>query len=100
MRTAIATAKRLGMIKPRPDMTDEECTPDVIMQECVIHGSPRTVLDKLVALPRARRPVRHAAEDGRRLGRPERSLGARGMRLLAQEVMPKFRQHVMAQAAE
>ena len=38
------------MIKPRPDMTDEECTPEAIIKECVIHGSPRTVLDKLVAL--------------------------------------------------
>jgi alkanesulfonate monooxygenase SsuD/methylene tetrahydromethanopterin reductase-like flavin-dependent oxidoreductase (luciferase family) len=32
------------------EMTDEECTAEAIMQECVIHGSPRTVLDRLVAL--------------------------------------------------
>ena len=78
MRTAVAKAGRLGTIKPRPDMSDEEFTPDVLMAECAIYGSPKTVLDKLVAFRDARRAVRHGAEDGRRLGRPERGLGARG----------------------
>ena len=50
MRNALFLGKRLYMIKPDPKMTDDECTPDAIMDECVIHGSPRTVLDKLVAL--------------------------------------------------
>src|SRR5215510_15406079 len=49
MRKAIAAAKRLWMIKPNPEMSDDDCTPEAIMKECVINGSPRTVLDKLVA---------------------------------------------------
>ena len=49
LRTAVAKAGRLGTIKPRPDMSDEEFTPDVLMDECAIYGSPKTVLDKLIA---------------------------------------------------
>ena len=95
-----ATAKRLYMIKPRPDMTDEECTPEAIMQECVIHGSPRTVLDKLVALRERVGPFGTLLQIGLDWGGPNEAWERDGMRLLAQEVMPKFRQHVTAQAAE
>ncbi len=78
LRTAVAKAGRLGTIKPRPDMSDEEFTPDVLMKECAIYGSPKTVLDKLIAFRDAVGPFGTRAEDGRRLGRPERGLGARG----------------------
>jgi hypothetical protein len=100
MRTALATANRLAMIKPRPDMADDECTADVIMNECVIHGSPRTVLDKLVALRERVGPFGTLLQIGLDWGGPNEAWERDGMRLLAHEVMPQFRQHVTAQAAE
>jgi len=100
MRKAIGAAKRLWMIKPRPEMTDEECTPEAIIGECVIHGSPRTVLDRLVALRDRVGPFGTLLQIGLDWGGPNEAWEREGMRLLAQEVMPKFRQHVMAQAAE
>ena len=96
MRTALAAAKRLFMIKPRPEMTDDECTPDAIMKECVIHGSPRTVLDKLVALRERVGPFGTLLQIGLDWGGPNEAWERDGMRLLAHEVMPKFRQHVTA----
>ena len=100
MRKAIAAANRLSMIKPRPEMTDEECTPEAIIKECVIHGSPRTVLDKLVALRERVGPFGTLLQIGLDWGGPNEAWERDGMRLLAHEVMPKFRQHVTAQAAE
>ena len=47
-------------------------------EECVIHGSPRTVLDKLVALRDRVGPFGTLLQDRPRLERPERGLGARG----------------------
>jgi alkanesulfonate monooxygenase SsuD/methylene tetrahydromethanopterin reductase-like flavin-dependent oxidoreductase (luciferase family) len=100
MRTALATAKRLFMIKPKPDMPDEQCTPEAIMQECVIHGSPRTVLDKLVALRERVGPFGTLLQIGLDWGGQNEAWERDGMRLLAQEVMPRLRQHATAQAAE
>jgi alkanesulfonate monooxygenase SsuD/methylene tetrahydromethanopterin reductase-like flavin-dependent oxidoreductase (luciferase family) len=100
MRTALATAKRLFTIKPRPDMPDEECTPDAIIKECVVHGSPRTVLDRLVALRDRVGPFGTLLQIGLDWSGPNESWERDGMRLLAHEVMPKFRQHTQAVAAE
>ena len=100
MRTAIAAAGRLFMIKPRPEMTDAECTPESIIEECVIFGSPRTVLDRLVALRDRVGPFGTLLQIGLDWSGPNEAWEREGMRLLAQEVMPKFRQHAMAQAAE
>jgi hypothetical protein len=88
------------MIKPRPDMADDECTADVIIDECVIHGSPRTVLDKLVALRERVGPFGTLLQIGLDWSGPNEAWERDGMRLLAQEVMPRFRQHATAQAAE
>ena len=60
---------------PRPDMPDEQATVEAITGECVIYGSPSTVLDKLIAFRRARRPAWDAAHDRPRLGRHERNMG-------------------------
>jgi alkanesulfonate monooxygenase SsuD/methylene tetrahydromethanopterin reductase-like flavin-dependent oxidoreductase (luciferase family) len=100
MRSALALARRLIMIKPRPDMPDEECTPEAIMNECVIHGSPRTVLDKLVALRERVGPFGTLLQIGLDWSGPNEAWERAGMQLLAQEVMPRLRQHVAAEAAE
>jgi alkanesulfonate monooxygenase SsuD/methylene tetrahydromethanopterin reductase-like flavin-dependent oxidoreductase (luciferase family) len=100
MHTALTLAKRLITIKPNPDMPDAECTPDVVLNECVIHGSPKTVLDKLVAFRETVGPFGTLLKMGLDWGGPNEAWEREAMRLLAQEVMPKFRQHVTAQAAE
>ena len=100
MRTALEQARRLITIKPRPDMPDAECTPEAIMTECVIHGSPRSVLDKLVAFRERVGPFGTLLKIGLDWSGPNEAWEREGMRLLTHEVMPKFRQHVTAQAAE
>ena len=66
----------------------------------MIHGSPKTVLDKLVAFRERVGPFGTLLMTGLDWGGPNEAWEREAMRLLAQEVMPKFRQHVMAQAAE
>ena len=100
LRTAVAKAGRLGTIKPRPDMSDEEFTPDVLMKECAIYGSPKTVLDKLIAFRDAVGPFGTVLKMGVDWGGPSEAWEREAMTLLAQDVMPKFRQHATAQAAE
>jgi alkanesulfonate monooxygenase SsuD/methylene tetrahydromethanopterin reductase-like flavin-dependent oxidoreductase (luciferase family) len=100
LRAALERARRLITIKPRPEMSDEECTPEAIMAECAIFGSPRTVLDKLVALRDRVGPFGTLLKIGLDWSGPNEAWERDGMRLLAQEVMPKFRQHATAQAAE
>jgi alkanesulfonate monooxygenase SsuD/methylene tetrahydromethanopterin reductase-like flavin-dependent oxidoreductase (luciferase family) len=97
MQRALAAAKRLWMIKPQPEMSDDECTPEAIMKECVIHGSPRTVLDRLVALRERVGPFGTLLQIGLDWGGPNEAWEREGMHLLAQDVMPHFRQHVAAQ---
>ena len=97
MREALHLGKRLFMIKPRPDMTDEQCTPDALMDECVIHGAPRTVLDKLIAYRDSVGPFGGLLQIGIDWSGPNAAWEREGMTLLAEQVMPKFREHVAAQ---
>ena len=66
----------------------------------MIYGSPKTVLDKLVAFRDRVGPFGTLLMTGLDWGGRNAPGSAKSMRLLAQEVMPKFRQHVMARAAE
>ncbi len=100
LRTAVAKAGRLNTIKPRPDMSDEAFTPDVLMQECAIYGSPKTVLDKLIAFRDAVGPFGTVLKMGVDWGGVSEAWEREAMTLLAREVMPKLRQHATAQAAE
>ena len=100
MRKVVSRAGRLAMIKPRPDMTDAETTVEAITEENVIYGSPRTTLDKLVAFRDKVGPFGTLLMTGLDWSGPNEAWERESMRLLAEEVMPKFRQHVLAQAAE
>ncbi len=100
MRNALFLGKRLSMIKPDPKMTDEQCTPETIMDECIIHGSPRTVVDKLIAYRERVGPFGTLLKIGVDWSGPNEAWEREGMRLLAQEVLPEFSQHVRAEAAE
>jgi alkanesulfonate monooxygenase SsuD/methylene tetrahydromethanopterin reductase-like flavin-dependent oxidoreductase (luciferase family) len=100
IRDVLHRVNILVILKPRPDMPDEEATPEVILKECVIHGSPKTVLDKLVAFRERVGPFGTLLMTGLDWGGPNEGWERESMRLLAHDVMPKFRQHALARAAE
>jgi alkanesulfonate monooxygenase SsuD/methylene tetrahydromethanopterin reductase-like flavin-dependent oxidoreductase (luciferase family) len=86
--------KALFMLKPDPEMPDEAADVAAIIRAQVIAGSPRRVLDQLVAL---RDEIGHFGTllmTGHDWDRP--ALWRRSMTLLAQEVMPRFQQHAAA----
>jgi alkanesulfonate monooxygenase SsuD/methylene tetrahydromethanopterin reductase-like flavin-dependent oxidoreductase (luciferase family) len=100
MREVLNSVGLLVILKPRPDMPDDEATVQAITEECVTHGSPKTVLDKLVAFRETVGPFGGLLMTGLDWGGPNAAWERESMRLLATEVMPKFRQHALAQAAE
>ena len=78
--------KMLFMLKPDLEVPDEDLTPDMVKRGLMIAGSPRRVLDQLVAL---RDEVGHFGTllmAGHDWDRPP--LWQRSMELLATEVMP------------
>lgn len=86
--------KALFMVKPDLDMPDEAVTVDGIKRALVIAGSPRRVLDQLVAL---RDEVGHFGTllmAGHDWDQPK--LWRRSMELLASDVMPAFARHAKA----
>jgi alkanesulfonate monooxygenase SsuD/methylene tetrahydromethanopterin reductase-like flavin-dependent oxidoreductase (luciferase family) len=86
--------KALFMVKPDLDMPDEAVTVDAIKRGMIIAGSPRSVLDQLVAL---RDEVGHFGTllmAGHDWDQPK--LWRRSMQLLATEVMPRFAEHASA----
>ena len=49
MREVLSRVGILSVMKPDPNMADEQATVEVITEGCVLYGSPKTMLDKLVA---------------------------------------------------
>jgi alkanesulfonate monooxygenase SsuD/methylene tetrahydromethanopterin reductase-like flavin-dependent oxidoreductase (luciferase family) len=99
MREVLSRVGLLTSLKPRADMADEEATVEVITEASVIYGSPKTFLDKLVALREEIGPFGTLLMTGLDWSGPNGAWERESMRLLAQEVLPKFRQHVEAQVA-
>ena len=100
MREVLSRVGLLASLKPRADMTDEEATVEAITEGSVIYGSPQTVLDRFVALRDEAGPFGTLLMTGLDWGGVNRDWERESMRLLAQDVMPKFRQHAAARAAE
>ncbi len=100
MREVLSRVGILSVMKPDPNMPDEEATVDVITEACMLYGSPKTMLDKLVAFRDEVGPFGTLLMTGLDWSGPNQAWERDSMRLLAQEVMPKFRQHATAQAAE
>ena len=98
MREVLGKVGLLVILKPKPDMPDDEATVEKITAECALHGSRSTVLDKLIAFRDAVGPFGGLLQTGLDWGGKNREWERESMRLLAQEVMPKFRQHCDAQA--
>ena len=99
LMTAFRERGALFLLKPDESVPDDDVTPSQVAQSMTSTGTPSSVLDQLVAL---REEVGHfgtlvsVAHDW---DDPER--WKRSMRLLADEVMPRFRQHCAAtEAAE
>ena len=89
--------RALFMVKPDLDTPDEALTVDMVKRGMVIAGSPRRVLDQLVAL---RDEIGHFGTllmGGHDWDRPK--LWRRSMELLATEVMPRFARHAAASPA-
>jgi len=100
MREVLSRVGLLGSLKPRPEMSDAEATVDAITEGSVLYGSPQTFLDKLVAMRDEAGPFGTLLMTGLDWSGTNRAWERESMRLLAEEVMPKFRQHAAAQVAE
>jgi alkanesulfonate monooxygenase SsuD/methylene tetrahydromethanopterin reductase-like flavin-dependent oxidoreductase (luciferase family) len=100
MREVLSRVGLLSSLKPREDMSDAEATVDAITEGSVLYGSPKTMLDKLVAFRDAVGPFGTLLMTGLDWSGPNAAWEQESMRLLAQDVMPKFRLHATAQAAE
>ncbi len=81
-------------------MNDEECTPEAIIKDCVITARRAPCSIAWWRCANASGPFGTLLQIGLDWGGPNEAWERDGMRLLAHEVMPKFRQHVTAQAAE
>lgn len=87
----------LKVVKPSVDTPDEAVTPRACLDWMVMSGSPKTVLDKLVAfLDEIGGPFGKLLMTQKDWDKP--SLHKRSMELLATEVMPKLRQHCSGMA--
>jgi alkanesulfonate monooxygenase SsuD/methylene tetrahydromethanopterin reductase-like flavin-dependent oxidoreductase (luciferase family) len=86
------------MLKPDLDVPDEALKLDDVKRALVIAGSPKRVLDQLVAL---REEIGHFGTllmSGQDWDQPK--LWRRSMELLATEVMPGFSRHADATRAQ
>ena len=97
LREVLNKVGMLILLKPKGDMPDEQATVKAITEECVLHGSPSTMLDKLIAFRDKVGPFGGLLQTGLDWAGKNQEWERELMRLLAQEVMPKFRQHCDAQ---
>ncbi len=86
--------KALFMLKPDLLIPDEDVTEDMIKRALVIAGSPRRVLEQLVALREETGPFGTLLMGGHDWDQP--ALWRRSMELLATQVMPQFSKHATA----
>jgi alkanesulfonate monooxygenase SsuD/methylene tetrahydromethanopterin reductase-like flavin-dependent oxidoreductase (luciferase family) len=100
VRTVLHGVGQLAIMKPRPDMSDEEATVEAIINGCTLYGSTKTMLDKLVAFREEVGPFGTLLMTGVDWLGPNEAWERQSMQLMAEEVMPRFQQHVLAQAAE
>jgi alkanesulfonate monooxygenase SsuD/methylene tetrahydromethanopterin reductase-like flavin-dependent oxidoreductase (luciferase family) len=99
MREVLSRVGLLSALKPCADMTDAEATVEVIAEGSVIHGSPKTMLDKLVAFRDSAGPFGTLLMTGLDWSGANAGWERMSMQLLAEEVMPKFRQHALSKVA-
>jgi alkanesulfonate monooxygenase SsuD/methylene tetrahydromethanopterin reductase-like flavin-dependent oxidoreductase (luciferase family) len=91
LRDNLATHKLLKIFKPSESIADEAVTVQQCFEWMVIHGSPKRVLDQLVALVDEVGSFGTLLLTHKEWDKPV--LHKRSMALLAEQVMPKLRQH-------
>jgi alkanesulfonate monooxygenase SsuD/methylene tetrahydromethanopterin reductase-like flavin-dependent oxidoreductase (luciferase family) len=96
LSTLARRAGQLSTLKPAEETPDEAVTLEQIIADCVIWGSPQGVLDRLVAFREQVGPFGHLLMAGLDWSGPNAAWEQETMRRLAEEVMPRFRQHVAA----
>jgi hypothetical protein len=84
---------RLGVLKARPEMRDDEVTVDTFIEQRLIYGSPRTVLEKLIALHRQVGPFGCLLLSAVDWAGPNAAWERESWSRLAEEVMPALRDH-------
>jgi len=85
---------RLGILKTRPGMRDDEVTVDTFIEQRLIYGSPRTVLDKLSALYRQIGPFGSLLLSTVDWAGPNAAWERESWSRIAEEVMPGLRSEV------
>lgn len=98
LSTLARRAGQLETLKPSSDTPDAAVTLDAIIRDCVICGSPATVLDRLIAFRDRVGPFGHLLMAGLDWSGRNAAWEAETMQRLAEAVMPRFRQHVAATA--
>jgi alkanesulfonate monooxygenase SsuD/methylene tetrahydromethanopterin reductase-like flavin-dependent oxidoreductase (luciferase family) len=97
LRDNLATHKLLKIFKPSESIADEAVTVQQCFEWMVIHGSPKRVLDQLAALVDEVGPFGTLLLTHKDWDKPV--LHKRSMALLAEQVMPKLRQHASRSGA-
>ncbi len=87
---------RLGVLKSRPDMRDDEVTVDTFIEQRAIFGSPRTVLAELMALRRQAGPFGTLLLSAVDWAGPNAAWERESLTRIAQEVMPALREQTAA----
>jgi len=87
------------VIRPRPDMTDDELTADAVVDEVVIAGSPATVTEKLLAFRDKVGPFGTVLISAMDFDGANGVMERRSMQLLSREVMPRIQRALGAKAA-
>jgi alkanesulfonate monooxygenase SsuD/methylene tetrahydromethanopterin reductase-like flavin-dependent oxidoreductase (luciferase family) len=84
---------RLSVLKARPDMRDDEVTVDTFIEQRLIYGSPRTVLEKLIALHQQVGPFGCLLLSTVDWAGPNAAWERESWSRLTEEVMPALRDH-------
>jgi len=85
--TKLKRGGRLELFKTRRDQPDDEVTLDAICEKLIIHGTPESVADQLLAFQEETGPfgtLLYAGKDWK-----DRELGRESMILMAEKVMPR-----------
>jgi alkanesulfonate monooxygenase SsuD/methylene tetrahydromethanopterin reductase-like flavin-dependent oxidoreductase (luciferase family) len=91
MHGVFAHIGRLGALKTRPDMRDEDVTVDTFLEKRLILGSPKTVLNELTSLRRQVGPFGTLVLSCVDWSGPNAAWERESWALLARDVMPAFR---------
>jgi len=100
LHEVLRRAGRLSGLKSHPDQPDSDVTVESVIEARVIHGSPQTVAEKLLAFRQQVGPFGHVLVTGADWSGPNREWEQESMRRLAEEVMPLMRRQATVQAAE